>query len=124
MDHNDIRHKLSEYLDGSVTAEEKSSIEEHLKTCSACSDALHELQKTVEHIKSVEEVEPPAWMTQKIMANVRAAEEERKGLFRRLFHPLSVKLPIQAVAVLFLAVTAFYIYQNMSPDGEIYGSAA
>ena len=46
MDHNDMRHRLSEYLDGSVTADEKSSIEEHLKTCSACSDALHELQKT------------------------------------------------------------------------------
>jgi predicted integral membrane protein DUF2275/putative zinc finger protein len=115
MDHNDIRHKLSEYIDGSVTAEEKSSIEEHLKTCSACGDALRELQKTVEHIKSVEEVEPPAWMTQKIMANVRAEAEERNGLFRRLFYPLSVKLPIQAVAVLFLAVTAFYIYRNIQP---------
>ena len=57
-------------------------------------------------------------MTQKIMANVRAAEEERKGLFRRLFHPLSVKLPIQAIAVLFLAVTAYYIYQNMHPTAK------
>jgi predicted integral membrane protein DUF2275/putative zinc finger protein len=118
MDHNDIRHKLSDYLDGSVAPAEISEIEEHLQACRTCSDALHELQKTVEHIKSVEEVEPPTWMTQKIMANVRAAEEEREGLFRRLFHPLSVKLPIQAVAVLFLAVTAYYIYQNMHPTAK------
>ena len=79
MDHNDIRHKLSEYIDGSVTAEEKSYIEEHLKTCSACSDALHELQKTVEHIKTVEEVEPPAWMTQKIMANVAPLKQRGRA---------------------------------------------
>lgn len=122
MDHSDIRHKLSEYLDGSITAEEKSSIEEHLKTCAPCRDALHELQKTVEHIKSVEEVEPPAWMTQKIMANVRAEAAEKKGLFQRLFSPLSIKLPVQAVAVLFLAVTAYYLYQNINP-AEKYAEA-
>jgi len=115
LDHNDVRHKLSEYIDGSVTAEEKSSIEEHLKTCTACSDALHELQKTVEHIKSIEEVEPPAWMTRKIMTKVRSDVEEKKSLFQRFFFPLSVKLPIQAVAVLFLTVTAFYIYRNIQP---------
>jgi len=115
MDHNDIRHKLSEYMDGSIIAEERAEIENHLMTCPACSDALRELQKTVDHIKSVEEVEPPAWMTQKIMAKVRSGAEEKKGLFRRFFFPLSVKLPIQAVAVLFLTVTAFYIYRNIQP---------
>jgi hypothetical protein len=113
MDHNDIRHRLSEYIDGSVTAEERAKLEEHLMTCSACSDALRELQKTIEHIKSVEEVEPPVWMTQKIMARVRPGAEEKKSLFQRFFFPLSVKLPIQAVAVLFLTVTAFYIYRNI-----------
>jgi hypothetical protein len=54
-------------------------------------------------------------MTQKIMANVRAEAEEKKGLFQRFLFPLSVKLPIQTVAVLFLAVTAFYIYRNIQP---------
>ncbi len=115
MEHNDIRHKLSEYIDGSVTAEERSAIEEHLKTCTACSDALRELQKTIEHIKIVEEVEPPAWMAQKIMAKVRTEVGEKKSIFQRLFYPLSIKLPVQAVAVMFLAVTAFYIYQNIRP---------
>lgn len=115
MEHNDIRHKLADYIDGSITAEEKTAIEEHLKTCPLCSDALRELQKTVEHIKVIEEVDSPAWMTQKIMARVREESQLRKGFFVRWFLPLSVKLPIQAVAVLFLAVTAFYIYRNIPP---------
>ena len=115
MEHDDVRHRLSEYLDGSVGVEEKAKIEAHLKMCRQCSDALHELRKTIEHIKTVEEIEPPVWMTQKIMATVRAEAEEKKNIFRRLFYPLKIKLPIQVIAVLFLAVTGFYIYQNIQP---------
>ncbi|MGE5173689.1 MAG: DUF2275 domain-containing protein [Betaproteobacteria bacterium] len=115
MEHNEIRHKLSEYIDGSITVGEITEIEEHLKTCTACRDALRELHKTLEHIKTVEEVDPPAWMTQKIMAKVRGAEAEQKSFLRKLFFPLSVKIPIQAVAVLFLAAGAFYIYRSTQP---------
>jgi hypothetical protein len=115
MKHDDIRHMLSEYIDGAVTRKEKTAIENHLKSCTECRNALVELKKTIEHIKKVEEVNSPAWMTQKIMAKVRAEAEQKRSFFQRLFYPLAIKLPIQAVAVLFLAVTAFYIYQNMNP---------
>jgi hypothetical protein len=129
MDHNDVRHKLSEYIDGSMTDQEKTAIEEHLRTCSACGDALTEFRKTIEHVKTIEEVEPPAWITHKIMAKVRAEAEEKKSLFQRFFYPLSVKLPIQAAAVLFLTITAFYIYRDIQPapapsEGPIQEHAA
>jgi hypothetical protein len=119
MEHNDIRHKLSEFIDGSVTSEERAVIEEHLKTCLQCSSALEELRKTIGHVKALEEIEPPAWMTQKVMATVRAEAEERKGFFHRFFFPLRIKLPIQAITVLFLAVTGFYIYQNIQPAERV-----
>ena len=122
MDHNDIRHKLSEYIDGAVTPQELAVIEEHLKTCTTCSEALAELRKTIEQVKQIEEVEAPAWMTQKIMTNVRAEAEQKKGLFHWLFYPLAKKLPIQAVAVLFLTVTVYYIYNSMHP-AEKYAEA-
>jgi hypothetical protein len=72
----------------------------------------------MEQIKAIEEVEPPAWMTRKIMAKVRAETEQKKSTFQRLFYPFFVKLPLQAVAVLFLAVTAFYVYQNIQPSAK------
>jgi hypothetical protein len=115
MEHNTIRHMLSEYLDGSVAAQTKAEIEEHLKTCPECKNALDELRKTIEQVKSIEQIDPPVWMTQKIMAKVRAEAEEKKGLFQRLFFPLSLKLPIQAVAVAFLTVTVFYMYRGTQP---------
>jgi hypothetical protein len=115
MEHTDVRHRLSEYIDGSISADEKTAIDGHLKTCTQCSDALHELRKTIELVKTIDDAEPPEWMTQKIMANVRAEAGKEKGLFERFFLPFSIKLPIQAVAIVFLAVTAFYIYRSIQP---------
>jgi hypothetical protein len=122
MDHNEIRHKLSEYIDDAVTPQERATIDDHLKTCTTCSNALAELRKTIEQVKQIEDIEAPVWMTRKIMANVRSDAEERKGFFHRLFYPLAVKLPIQAVAVLFLTVTVYYIYSSTHP-AEKYAEA-
>lgn len=113
---HDFRHKLSDYLDGAVTAIEKAEIEEHLKACEKCSDALAELQKTIEQVKQVEDVEPPAWMTQKIMAKVREESKEKAGTWNMLLFPLRMRPAVGALAVLFLAVTSFYIYTNIQPE--------
>lgn len=119
MNHNDVRHRISEYIDGALSDIEKKEVEAHLESCPRCADAFRELRQTIEHIRSIEEVDPPAWMTGKIMARVRAGEEKKKSRFRRLFFPLHIKLPLEATGVLFLAVTAFFIYQNMRPALEL-----
>ncbi len=114
-DHDAIRHMLSEYIEGSVSTHEREEIEGHIASCPECGAALDELKKTIEHIRTVEELEPPAWLSQKIMAKVREAAESRKSVWQKVFHPLHLKLPIEAAAVAFLAVTAFYIYQAVRP---------
>ncbi|MDH4164663.1 MAG: DUF2275 domain-containing protein [Nitrospirota bacterium] len=116
MNHNDIRHKLSDYIDNAVSAGERSAIELHLAACDECSNALEELRRTIEQVQEIEEIESPAWMTGKIMAKVRAEADQKQTIFQRLFYPLWVKLPIRTVAVLFLAVTAYYMYQNIDPS--------
>ncbi len=94
MDHNAIRHKLSEYLDGTADTEERPEIEAHLKTCEKCRNALVELRKTVEHVRQVEEVEPPAWMARKIMATVREEAEKNRSFIEKLKAAVLVKLPV------------------------------
>lgn len=118
MNHSDIRHKLSEYIDETVTPDEKAAIEAHIVSCAECTDALRELRKTIEQVKQLEEIEAPAWMTSKIMAKVRVEAKEKKGLLQRLFFPLAVKVPLEAVAVLFLTITAYYIYTVAHPAGK------
>ncbi|MGH7629297.1 MAG: anti-sigma factor family protein, partial [Gemmatimonadales bacterium] len=40
-------HRLSEYLDGDLTAAERAALERHLAACPACSTTLAELTRVV-----------------------------------------------------------------------------
>jgi hypothetical protein len=116
MECQGIREKLSIYLEGIVTPEEKQWIEKHLDSCDSCRDAFKDLQKTRDLLGKLEEVEPPAWMTRKIMARVAQQAERRRGIFQRLFYPLHIKIPIEALAMVFIAVIAVYVYRAVEPE--------
>lgn len=116
MDCSGIRERLSAYIEDAVPREERVLIEEHLKSCAECSADLADLKKTIEHMKGLEEVEPPAWMTQKIMAELREEARPKKGILRRLFYPLHIKLPLEAVAAVLVAGIALYIYRDIRPE--------
>jgi hypothetical protein len=117
MEHTEIRRKLSAYLDNAVSAEEKEEIKRHLGSCGNCRGALADLEWTIEHLKRLPEVEPPPWLTAKIMAKVRDSSAPQTSLWRRLFFPLRVKLPLEAVALIFLSVTGYYLVRTVGPQG-------
>lgn len=110
------RERLSAYLEDAVSREEQVLIEEHLKSCTECSTYLVDLNKTIEHIRGLEAVEPPVWMTQKIMTELRAEARPKKGILWRLFHPLHIKLPLEAVAAVLVVGIALYIYRDIRPE--------
>ncbi|MHC1696593.1 MAG: DUF2275 domain-containing protein [Geobacteraceae bacterium] len=117
MDHDSIRNKLSAYLDGAVTPVEKAQIEKHLVECDECRKSFHELEKTVQHLRSLGELEPPPWLTARIMARVREEAGREKGLLRRLFQvPLRWRISVEAVALVFLSVTGYLVYRNVSSE--------
>lgn len=116
MEHAAIQLKLSDYLDHAVTPEEKAAIEGHLAACPECRKALAELAATRRHVQSLAEVDPPPWLTGKIMARVREQAEQKRGFFRRLFYPLHIKLPVEAMGLIFLTVTAYLIFRNIQPE--------
>ncbi|HEY6839038.1 MAG TPA: DUF2275 domain-containing protein [Geobacteraceae bacterium] len=116
MEHAELRKKLSAYLDKATTAAERLEIEEHLSRCPDCRDELVDLEKTVGHLRQLPGVEPPVWLTAKIMARVREEAEAKPSLWQRLFVPLRVKLPLEAVALIFLCVTGYYLARTMAPE--------
>jgi len=116
MEHAAIQPKLSDYLDDAVNPEEKTAIEKHLLTCAECRQALADLGATRRHVQSLAEVEPPPWLTGKIMAQVREQAGQKKGLFQRLFYPLHIKLPMEAVGLIFLTVAAYLIVEKTQPE--------
>ncbi|OPX95695.1 MAG: hypothetical protein A4E58_02010 [Syntrophorhabdus sp. PtaB.Bin006] len=112
----DIQDKLTAYLEGDLTAKEKSLVEAHLASCAVCTAALVDLKRTAGLVQSLEDVEPPPWLTRKIMTAVREEAEQRTGFFRKLFYPLRIKIPIQAFATVLVAVLGVYVYKATGPE--------
>jgi len=123
--HTAIRQLLSAYLDDRVTPQERREVEAHLASCQRCSAALAELAKTIGHLRNLDRVEPPPWLTGRIMARVREqAAKERVSIIRRLFFPLQIKLPLEAVALVFLTVTSYLLIRTMEPELATVGAPA
>jgi len=116
---HDIQQKLSAYAEGIVPHEEKILIEEHLKSCPKCNESLASLRKTIDYVHRLEDVEPPAWLTQKVMAKIKAETEPKKGIIQKLFYPLHIKLPLEAVVTALIAVITVYIFKTMQPEMKL-----
>ena len=111
MNCKDIENNLPLYEDNLLSGAEKQAVEQHLKSCSNCAKALVQLQKTGRLVESLAEVEPPPWFKQKIMSRVRE-EAEKKSLAQKWFYPLRIKIPVQIMATIVIAVFAVYIYRS------------
>ncbi|HTP65168.1 MAG TPA: DUF2275 domain-containing protein [Geobacteraceae bacterium] len=113
MEHEELRRKLSAYLDNVVGSEEKEEIKRHLKSCGSCRGEIADLELTVGYLKSISMVEPPPWLKEQIMTRVRELSETRPSLWRRLFFPLYVKLPLEALALVLICVTGYYLARTV-----------
>lgn len=119
MECNNFQQKLSDYIEGIISSEELALIEEHLKTCSTCNKSFADIKKTLSYARDLEDIEPPAWLRDKIMSRIKTETDPKGGFLRKLFYPLHIKLPIEAVAAVFVAVTAFYIFKTIQPEVKI-----
>jgi hypothetical protein len=118
MDCRDIRKKLSDGSGGPVPPDDKVLIDRHLRDCVACTEYAAEIRKTIETLQGLDEIEPPAWLTEKVMKKIRTEVLPKKSWLERLFFPLHIKLPLEAFAALLITVAAIFIYKNMGPELE------
>ena len=114
-----IQKRLAAFLDGGLSAEERKSIEEHLVSCDGCKESLEDLKKTQELLRGLPKVEPPPWFTQKVMKRVRDEAQGQKGLFRRLFYPLHIKIPAEVLATCLIAILVVYVYKISGPEMQM-----
>ncbi len=106
-----IEDLLPLYSDGSLSDEEKRVVEEHLSDCAACQKELAYLQKAGQLVNHLSDVEEPPWFQQKIVARVRE-EAGKKSLAQKWFYPIRIKIPIQIMATIVIAVLAVYLYRS------------
>jgi len=116
MNCRDIENNLPAYLENLLSQEEKRKVREHLISCRRCSKTLEDLNQVEALLQDLDEVAPPPWLKQKIMARVREEAPPEKGFFRKLFSPLYFKIPLSTVALLLMSVLAFYVYRGQEPE--------
>lgn len=112
----EMEHRIAGLIDGSLAEGERERVEAHLQSCEDCRRALAELKASDALVKRLEEVEPPPWLKTRVMARVREESKGKERVIRRLFFPLHVKLPIQALATVLVAVAAWNVYKAGEPD--------
>jgi len=115
-EHDDIRKLLPAYCSGDLEPAERVQVEEHLKSCPACSAALADLEVTLRLIRSTPQVEPPPWLTSRIMARLQDEKAVKRSWLQRFFFPLHVKLPLEFVALLMVCVSGYYLARNVETE--------
>ncbi|MBN1382956.1 MAG: DUF2275 domain-containing protein [Deltaproteobacteria bacterium] len=113
---NEINKRLPAYLENDLTPEDKKIVEDHLATCDTCHQALAEFKMTLSLLKDLPEVEPPPFYEQKIMARIHEDATSKSGILKKLFYPFRIKIPLQAMVTICIAVFAFLIYQGTEQD--------
>jgi anti-sigma factor RsiW len=110
----EVREKLSEYLEEALDPEAAVLVREHLAGCASCREELRALDETRRAVTDLPSLHPPAGFTQRVMARVRE-EADRPNLFHRLFLPIHIKIPIHALALLLVGGIAVFLYRSHPP---------
>ena len=103
MPHKDcsrISQKLSAYLDGELTAQDRAEVKAHLAGCAACAGELHGLTAADAGLRGLPVIEPSPFFAARTAAAARALKEYHGPFLRFL------RFPVPAAA----ALTAFMLF--------------
>ncbi|HUL37225.1 MAG TPA: zf-HC2 domain-containing protein [Thermodesulfobacteriota bacterium] len=115
-----IRERFSSLSEKDLTSPEEKEIKEHLSYCPDCRREFEKFQKTMQWLHSVEEVEVPDDFLPELHKKMEKTRDKATAgsiSTGRWFNlPISVKLPIQAVAMVAIVFLVLYLSKIM-PTG-------
>jgi len=114
--HLEIKRRLPAYCGGDLHPDELKLVEKHLAECPDCRAELGDLQTALRLLRSTPELEPPPWLTGRIMATVREQQAEKRSWLQRIFFPLHIKLPLEAIALLMVCVSGYYLTRTVETE--------
>lgn len=107
----EIQSHFSDYLDKTAEGPRAKGIENHLTNCPICSEEFAGLFQCHQLVSGLPEMEPPVGFTMRVMAHVAEVASET-SLWKRLFIPRKIKIPLQATAVMLIGILSFYVYEK------------
>jgi hypothetical protein len=114
MECNEAQELISEYIDKRLDPKTTETINGHLSACSNCRVKAERLSQTNRLFASLPQVEPPVGFTTRLMAHVQE-EAAKPNLWKWLSLPFQIGVPLQATAVVLVAVVAVFLYQKERP---------
>jgi len=108
-----FRELIYLYIDDMLEDQEKQELEEHLRQCKNCQRELEDMQQLINNCRQMEEKEPPEYLTQLIMHNVRK-EALKTSSINKIVKRLNLKsISVAAAAMLLFAVIASGVLPHM-----------
>ena len=110
----ECREAFSAYADDALSADARGVVETHLAGCADCRREWQRFFATVDLLHIVEPERAPAGFVDRVVAAARPLPWYRR-LARDLLVPWTVKLPVEAAAIVMVAGLAVLIFQR-SPE--------
>lgn len=104
----EIERLLSEYVDGVLDDSAHTHMDKHLLTCSNCKGKLESLKAVVNQISALPPVYPPADFLDHIHDRIER-DSRLQRIFKRLFVPFRIKIPLEFAAATALGILTFLI---------------
>ena len=116
MDCEKVRDRFSSLWEKELTPSEEKIVREHLSSCPECQKEFERFEKTMGWLRSVGEVEVPEGFLPELykkMEERKRAPLGEKTRGRWFGFPLSLKLPVQAVAMVAIVFLVLYFTKMM-----------
>ncbi|MCZ6550910.1 MAG: zf-HC2 domain-containing protein [Candidatus Methylomirabilales bacterium] len=109
----EIQNQLSAYLEDELEPAQRHNIEAHMEGCVRCRQELALLRRTISALQTLEEIEVSPRLTAAIQTGVSTRGRSRwRKLASRLFFPIHIKIPLEAMALLLISLGVVYLYRS------------
>lgn len=104
----DIQADLSAYVDGELSPSQRTDIETHVASCPGCRQKLAELKRLVAGVAELPKLQPAPRFLAEVRRKIAEGREPAESNSWRdyLFRPFWLKVPLEAVAVIVIAMFA------------------
>lgn len=113
MDCEQVQDRLSEFLEGSLPENEQAGATAHLAECLPCKAMKEGLEETLLLLRSLPPRQAPPDLLEGIRRRIAQEETPPTALWKKLFLPAHIKIPLEAAAALLLF---FLVYGAQKGD--------
>jgi hypothetical protein len=112
MDCARTRDRLSAHLEGDLPEREREKIAQHLRQCARCAEEERALKETLALLRNLPARKAPPELLEGVRRRI-GKEQAKTPLWKKLFLPAHIKIPLEAAAVVLVFLLAYGVQKEM-----------